>query len=170
MKIVKNKVVSIVYELKVKNEGADWKLIEKTEESEPMVFLFGSSGLPEKFEKELEGKDVESDFEFSLTSDEAYGDVDLNAIARIPANVFEKDGKVDLSTFHPGALIPMSDPDGNIVRGRVLQVTPEEVEMDFNHPLAGYDLLFKGIVVEVRDATADEIAHGHAHGPGGHQH
>ncbi|WMJ73788.1 peptidylprolyl isomerase [Cytophagaceae bacterium ABcell3] len=170
MKITRDKVVAIDYELKVKSEGGGLELVEKTEGQEPMVFLFGQSGLPEKFEENLDGKQEGDAFEFSLTSNEAYGDIDENAIVKFPSNVFAQDGVVDTETFKPGAIIPMSDPDGNVLRGRVLEVTPTEVEMDFNHPLAGYDLHFEGNVKEVREATEEELSHGHAHGPGGVQH
>jgi FKBP-type peptidyl-prolyl cis-trans isomerase SlyD len=64
----------------------------------------------------------------------------------------------------------MSDQDGNIMHGKIIAVSPEGIKMDFNHPLAGMDLHFTGQVVDVREATADEISHGHAHGPGGHHH
>ena len=72
--------------------------------------------------------------------------------------------------FQVGAVVPMSDNEGNHLRGNIIEVTPEYVKMDFNHPLAGTDLHFSGEILSVRDATQDEIAHGHAHGPGGHQH
>ena len=64
----------------------------------------------------------------------------------------------------------MSDNDGNQLRGKIVEVDEENVKMDFNHPLAGTDLHFSGEVLEVREATEDEIAHGHAHGPHGHHH
>ena len=69
-----------------------------------------------------------------------------------------------------GVSVPMSDNEGNHMRGKVLEITPEFVRMDFNHPLAGTDLQFEGKILEVREATQDELAHGHAHGPGGHHH
>jgi FKBP-type peptidyl-prolyl cis-trans isomerase SlyD len=92
-------------------------------------------------------------------------------MAMIPTNIFhDEEGKFDDQMFHVGALVPMSDNDGNQLRGKIVEVDEENVKMDFNHPLAGTDLHFSGEVLEVRDATADEIAHGHAHGPNGHQH
>jgi FKBP-type peptidyl-prolyl cis-trans isomerase SlyD len=64
----------------------------------------------------------------------------------------------------------MSDNDGNQLRGKIVEVDAENVKMDFNHPLAGTDLHFVGEVLEVREASEEEIAHGHAHGPNGHEH
>ncbi|MFN6946161.1 MAG: peptidylprolyl isomerase [Cytophagaceae bacterium] len=170
MKISPNTVVSISYELKVKDQEGNLDLLEKADEQEPMVFLFGQSGLPEKFEKELNGKGAGDGFEFDLNSDEAYGEVDEDAIVRFPIDVFSQNGALDKEVFKVGALIPMSDPDGNMLRGRILDITPNDIEMDFNHPLAGYDLFFKGNITEVREATPEELDHGHVHGSGGHHH
>jgi len=64
----------------------------------------------------------------------------------------------------------MSDGQGHQLRGRILEITDEAVKMDFNHPLAGTDLHFVGKILDVRSATEEEISHGHAHGPHGHQH
>jgi FKBP-type peptidyl-prolyl cis-trans isomerase SlyD len=64
----------------------------------------------------------------------------------------------------------MQDQDGNPMDGRVLEIGTETVKMDFNHPLAGEELHFKGEILEVREATAEELDHGHVHGPGGHHH
>jgi FKBP-type peptidyl-prolyl cis-trans isomerase SlyD len=64
----------------------------------------------------------------------------------------------------------MKDQDGNPLRGEVIKVEQDLVYMDFNHPMAGFDLYFTGKVLEVREASPEEIAHGHVHGPGGHHH
>ena len=64
----------------------------------------------------------------------------------------------------------MSDNEGNHMRGIVREINEEMVKMDFNHPLAGYDLHFAGEILAVREATKDELDHGHVHGEGGHQH
>ena len=67
-------------------------------------------------------------------------------------------------------MITMQDQNGNPLDGRVLEIHPEKVIMDFNHPLAGKNLHFSGVVIEVREATDEELSHGHVHGPGGHHH
>jgi FKBP-type peptidyl-prolyl cis-trans isomerase SlyD len=69
-----------------------------------------------------------------------------------------------------GNTLPMTDNEGNRLQGVVEEITDVHVRMDFNHPLAGQDLRFKGIVLDIRDASAEELAHGHVHGPHGHHH
>jgi FKBP-type peptidyl-prolyl cis-trans isomerase SlyD len=72
--------------------------------------------------------------------------------------------------FQVGAMIPMSDSEGNHMQGKIVEVDEENVKMDFNHPLAGTDLHFQGEILDIREATEDELAHGHVHGEHGHQH
>jgi FKBP-type peptidyl-prolyl cis-trans isomerase SlyD len=170
MKIEKHKVVSIAYELKTTDEAGNKKSIEKVDKDHPMVFLFGSSGLPEKFEESLDGMKEGDTFDFVVESDEAYGDIEKEAIVKIPVDTFKVDGKFDAKSFPVGKLVPMSDQDGNMLRGKVLEVTADAIKMDFNHPLAGMDLYFSGKVINIREATQDEISHGHVHGPDGHHH
>ena len=168
MQIEQNRVVSLTYKLTNHKTG---EKIEETSADNPMLFLVGAGQLIPDFEKNLHGKKAGDSFSFSIPSDLAYGSSSDDQIVSIPVNVFHDEaGKFDAEYFHIGALIPMSDNQGNQLRGKILEVTPETVKMDFNHPLAGTDLQFEGEILEVREATADEIAHGHAHGPGGHHH
>lgn len=170
MKIERNKVVSVTYELNVNDEAGSKQLVEKVEAEQPMVFLFGASGLPEKFEQELEGMNEGENFQFSLSSDEAYGEYEQEAVVELPHDIFKVDGNFDATKFPVGTFVPMTDPEGNMLRGRVLEIRPETLVMDFNHPLAGHDLFFVGNVLNVREATPEEAEHGHVHGPGGHHH
>ncbi|GAB2536276.1 FKBP-type peptidyl-prolyl cis-trans isomerase [Rufibacter soli] len=170
MKIEENKVVSLTYELRVTDEEGEATLVETADEENPMVFLFGVSGLPEKFEEELEGKSAGEAFKFTVSAEDGYGDLDESAIVPVPKNVFEVDGKIDEEMVQVGNYIPMSDNEGNHMQGRIVGVEPDHVLMDFNHPLAGMDMHFEGKIVSVREATQEEIAHGHVHGEGGHHH
>lgn len=170
MKIRNNMVVALTYELKVNDDEGNRQLVEKVEEDQPMIFLFGHSGLPERFEAELDGKGEGESFGFELSVDEAYGDYENEAVVKLPANIFMVDGNYNPEEFEEGTMVPMTDPDGNLIRGRVVEADNEGILMDFNHPLAGHDLFFNGKVINVRLATADEIEHGHVHGEGGHQH
>jgi FKBP-type peptidyl-prolyl cis-trans isomerase SlyD len=170
MKIEKNKVVSVTYELSTKDASGKIALLEKTEKDHPMVFLFGHSGLPEKFEAGLDGLKQGDKFEFSLTAEEAYGDFEQEAVVRLPLDIFKLEGKFDVQDFPVGKYIPMQDNEGNMMQGKVMQVTDADIQMDFNHPLAGKDLYFVGSVLEIREASAEERSHGHVHGPGGHHH
>ncbi len=157
MIIEKNKMVSVTYELKY--DDADAELIEKVEKDSPLTFLFGAGNMLEHFEKNLEGLKVGDIFDFKLTSEQAYGPVTEDAVVNVPMNAFEVDGKVDPELIALGNAIPMMDSYGNKLHGIVLEVANDEVRMDFNHPLAGEDLHFKGKVIEVRDARPDEMNH-----------
>lgn len=170
MKIENNKVVTLSYELYVENDTQKKNLVEVADSSNPLVFLFGSSGFPPRFEDELQGLSQGDSFEFAVERDEAYGEYEDDAVVTFPLDMFKENGVVDESVFKVGNFIPMSDEDGNTIPGRILEVSSENIEMDFNHPLAGFDLAFKGKVIDIRDATQDEIAHGHVHGEGGHHH
>ena len=170
MLVEKNKVVALAYDLKVMDDENNKVLVEKVVKEHPMLFLFGVSGLPEKFEENVEGLKVGDKFEFSVKSDDAYGDFDSESIVNIPLEVFKVDNKFDSEKFSVGAIIPMSDESGHTMRGKILEVNSEDIKMDFNHPLAGKDLYFNGEVVSIRNATAEELAHGHVHGEGGHHH
>ncbi|MGI4872492.1 MAG: FKBP-type peptidyl-prolyl cis-trans isomerase [Janthinobacterium lividum] len=168
--VAENTVVTITYDLSVTDENEQKVLVEQAEADAPMVFLFGQSGLPEEFEHQLASKSAGDAFNFSLTSDQAYGDHDPQAVVDIPKQVFEIEGKIDEDMLQIGNYLPMADNEGNHMQAKVVEISDDSVTMDFNHPLAGMVMHFDGKVQDVRPATADELAHGHAHGAGGHQH
>jgi FKBP-type peptidyl-prolyl cis-trans isomerase SlyD len=170
MKIENNKVVSLAYKLDVEDENGVKQPIENVEKENPIVFLFGASGFPEKFESELVGLAAGDQFDFNLTTDEAFGDFDENAVVKLPREVFQIDGKFEEDKFKVGMFVPMSDSEGNRMQGKIVSIAEDGIEMDFNHPLAGHNLYFKGEVINVRDASMEEIEHGHVHGEGGHHH
>jgi len=152
--VAQNSVVTLTYDLSVTDDNQQKVLVEQAEAEEPMVFLFGHSGLPEEFERQLDGKNSGDAFSFSLTPDQAYGDYDPQAVVQIPKQVFEIDGKVDDQMLEIGNYLPMADNEGNHMQAKVVEVGDEMVTMDFNHPLAGMVMHFDGKVVEVRPATA----------------
>jgi FKBP-type peptidyl-prolyl cis-trans isomerase SlyD len=102
-----------------------------------------------------------------LKSEEAYGLSSDEAVVDVPKEVFMVDGKFDSEMVKEGNAIPMMDGDGNRLNGIVVNVTDNAVKMDFNHPLADEDLFFAGKVVDVREATEEELSHGHIHQSGG---
>lgn len=168
MTVDTNTVVQLHYKLSNHKTGAH---IEETSENHPMEFLFGVERLIPTFEVNIHGLKVGDSFEFSIPTAEAYGEQSDEEIAQVPLAVFyDESGKVDESILKVGAQIPMSDNDGNHLMGIVKDINEDYVTMDFNHPLAGIDLLFKGTIVGVRQATQDEISHGHSHGEHGHHH
>jgi len=171
MKVEPRTVVSLTYELRVDdNEGGEPEVVEKVESNQPLVFLYGIGNMLEKFEKNLEGMQQGETFSFSLKPEEGYGDIDEEAVVRLPIQIFEVDGNLDTEMVKEGNMLPMMDQDGNQMQGRVLEVAEDSVLMDFNHPLAGMNMHFSGKVVNIREATLEELTHRHVHGPGGHQH
>ncbi|MEO6903623.1 MAG: FKBP-type peptidyl-prolyl cis-trans isomerase [Bacteroidia bacterium] len=168
MKIEKNTVVSVDYTLRVK--GTDTE-VEKTSKEQPFVFIYGAGGLLEDFEKNLHEKKVGDQFDFFIDHEKGYGVRDEQHVVMIPMDAFlGEDEKFDDENVKVGVTLPMVDHDGNRLYGKVEEITAEHVKMDFNHPLAGQDLHFKGEVLDVRKATEEELAHGHVHGEHGHQH
>lgn len=165
-----NKVVSVSYELTVNENGTE-TLVEKTEENRPFVFLFGGGGLLESFENNLQGLKVGDKFDFYIPAEEAYGKSQPEYVVRIPIESFlDEEGNLDTEMVKVGNMLPMVDQDGNRLQGMVIEVNDNYVGMDFNHPLADKDLRFVGTVLKIREATPDEIAHGHVHGEGGFHH
>ncbi|MDG5800553.1 FKBP-type peptidyl-prolyl cis-trans isomerase [Marinilabiliaceae bacterium ANBcel2] len=156
MEIGKNKFVTLTYQLRLNSAEGD--LIEETNKENPLQFVFGAGRMIEMFEKNLDGLKTGDEFAFGLKADEAYGQVNKDAVVDLPKNIFEVNGTVDEQMLTVGNTIPMQDAQGNRLNGTVLEVVDEAVKMDFNHPLAGDDLHFTGSVVEVREATPEELA------------
>ncbi|MFM9008110.1 MAG: peptidylprolyl isomerase [Bacteroidota bacterium] len=171
MIIQANTVVTVRYVLH-SSQGVDpgRTLVEETGEENPLVFLVGSGQLIPQFEQNMIGLTAGDSFNFSIVSDEAYGGIDQEALVRVPDDMFKQDGILDLDILRIGNMVPLIDREGNQLVARVAGIEGSEVLLDFNHPLAGHDLHFSGSILSVRNATAEEIEHGHAHGPGGHSH
>jgi FKBP-type peptidyl-prolyl cis-trans isomerase SlyD len=170
MTISKDKAVAVNYYLTASKNNQPEELIEQTSIEHPFVFLFGFEGVLPDFETNLSGKKKGDKFDFHIGSEKAYGGFEKDYVVKIDKAAFEVDGKFDDSRIKVGEDVEMNDADGNRLVGRVLEITDAHVEMDFNHPLAGHDLHFIGEVLDVREATSEELAHGHIHGPGGHHH
>ena len=168
MKITQNSVVSLKYTLANNQTG---EKIEETNESNPLVFLFGVGSLIPEFEQNLDGLVANDTFDFAIKAENAYGMPSDANFAVIPLSVFfDEKGEFVAEMFPVGAMIPMSDNQGNHLQGTIKDIIDGNIIMDFNHPLAGADLHFTGSVLDVRDATKEELDHGHVHGPHGHQH
>ena len=157
MKISDEKMVSLTYDLTVTNENGEQELMERATKQSPLTFMFGMGMMLEAFEKNVEGLSVGDKFSFILNPEEAYGDYFENHVAELPKNLFEVDGKFDEERVAEGQTLPMMDSRGNRMMGSVLEVKSEVVVMDFNHPLAGETLHFDGEVIEIHEATEEEI-------------
>ena len=170
MIISEDKAVSVNYNLSGKKNNQAEELIEQTSTDHPFVFLFGFGGVLPQFEENLAGKKKGDKFDFNIKPENGYGNYELDYVIKLARAVFEVDGKFDEERIKTGKEIEINDADGNPLLGKVLSVGPNEVEMDFNHPLAGYELHFTGEVLDVREASQEELDHGHVHGPHGHHH
>lgn len=173
MQVGNKKVAAISYKLSSIDKKGTKVLLENVDASQPMFFLVGVSGLPPKFEESIHGLKKGDGFDFSLNSADAFGEFHEDEIINLPIEEFlEEDGTLDKEKFRLGSLVPMVDEEGHHVRGTIIEIneTKKYIKMDFNHPLAGKDLHFEGKVELVRDATNEELDHGHVHGEGGHHH
>jgi FKBP-type peptidyl-prolyl cis-trans isomerase SlyD len=165
LSVAANRVVSLSYTLLLSNG----ELADEADAEKPLAFIHGIGQTLEAFDAHLEGLHAGDSFAFSLPADKAYGESNPNFIVDLPVSIFQGPD-VPADILEVGATLPMQDQDGNPMDGVVLEVGEENVKMDFNHPLAGEELHFKGEILEVREATAEELDHGHVHGPGGHHH
>jgi FKBP-type peptidyl-prolyl cis-trans isomerase SlyD len=156
MKIGKNKMVSLTYDLYY--DEAEGELIEQATSEKPLSFVFGAGLMLPKFEAGLEGIGSGDPFEIRLADVDAYGEYDENAVVELPKHLFYIDGEFDEEIVAVGNTVPMMSTSGQRLNGLVMDITDEVVKMDFNHPLAGENLLFKGKILEVREATEDEMA------------
>lgn len=157
MKISANKYVAVTYDLNV-GEGEERELMERATTKAPLVFIFGTGMMLPAFEKALENLEAGNSFNFTIEPTDAYGDYDEEHVLDLPKHIFEVDGKFDAEMIKEGSTVPMMDSNGNRMNGSVLEVKEDIVVMDFNHPLAGETLHFSGSVLEVHEATAEEIA------------
>ena len=168
MDIKAGTVVGLTYELKVSKEEDEIESapfsVEVREEDDPFFFLFGQSGLPEKFEELLQGKKLKEEFSFTLTTAEAYGEADEELLVTLPVDQFSKERGFSPEMLEEGNFLPLIDENGYPMQAKVLKNLGEELLFDFNHPLVGFDLHFEGKVIEVRKATKKELEQGHVEG------
>lgn len=149
-------MVSLLYELR---EGSpEGKVIESLDDKRPLTFIFGTGRLLPDFESNIMLLKKDESFGFALSSENAYGERREDMIIELPISVFEKDGKVDEEICRVGNEVPMVDTEGHPLTGLICEVAESSVRMDFNHPMAGVNLFFSGRILDVRDATDEELA------------
>lgn len=156
MKITDNSVVSIHY--KLTNDNGT--ILDQSPEDNPLIYLHGKGNIVVGLEKTLTNKSIGDTFEVTVSPEEGYGIREEHMLETIDRSMFE--GLDDISIgkqFHA---------EGNTgpVTVTVTKIEGDNITIDGNHPLAGENLNFAIDVVAIREATADELAHGHIHGPG----
>ena len=161
MQIEKHKVVSIDYTLK----DDDGNVIDSSEGGDPLAYLHGMGNIIPGLENELEGKEKGDSLSVRIAPEDGYGEKSDALTQVVPRNMFEGVDKIEVGMqFHA------ADEQGNMQVITVSDVNGDEITVDGNHPLAGVHLNFDVEVVDIRDASSEEIEHGHAHGAGGHEH
>jgi FKBP-type peptidyl-prolyl cis-trans isomerase SlyD len=160
MQIEKNRVVTFHYSL----EELDGEYAETTEGKDPAVYLHGYGGIVRGLERAMKGRQAGDEFSVTVQPEDAFGLRDESVVQRVPIKHLVRPGKLK-----PGSVVVI-----NTTRGErqaiVSKVGRFNVDVDFNHPMAGKTFVFDVKIVDVRDATSEEIAHRHVHGPGGTEH
>ncbi len=161
MKITKSTVASLEYTL-TDNDG---EVMDTSEGREPLAYIHGIGNLIPGLEKELEGKEEGDSFQVSIPPKEAYGKRDEALMQVAPRADF---AGVE-EPLEKGMQLEFQSEQGDQV-ATVIAIDGDNITLDANHPLAGETLNFKVSIVSIREATEDELQHGHAHGPGGAHH
>lgn len=154
MKVQDGQIVTMDYTLWVDDE-----VVDTSEGAEPIEFLQGAGNIIPGLESQLYGMAVGDSKDVMVASQDGYGDVDEDAFAEVPRNQFPEDIPLE-----PGIELQVRDETGDVMNARIDQVGNEIVRLDFNHPLAGKELRFEVKIAGIRQATEEELDHGHAHG------
>ncbi len=157
-KIQPGKYVEIAYDLSETLPDGNENIVHTVEASEPERFIFGiTPGLLPPLAHALEGLGQGQAFDVAVPASEGFP-YNPDDVATLDRDIFLDDkGAFDTDKIFVGARVPMITADGYQIAGRVIEITPAHVKMDFNHPLVGKDLRLKGTVVTVRDATEAEL-------------
>lgn len=160
MQIADNTVVTIDYTLKDDNGN----ILDSSSDGN-FAYLHGANNIIPGLENALNGKSTGDEVAVKVSPAEGYGERNDTMIQAVPRDMFDSEQEIQVGMqFHA------QSPDGNMVVVTVTDVAKDEITVDGNHPLAGVNLNFGVKVVDVRQATEEEIGHGHVHGPGGHHH
>ena len=161
MTIAQHKVVTIHYKVVDSDSG---EVLDSSENGEPMTYLHGASNIIPGLEQALEGRAEGDEFEVTVAPAEAYGERSEERVQQVPKTAFQGMEKIEV-----GMPVTAQTDQGSI-NLVITAIDEDTVTVDANHPLASKSLTFNVSVEGVRDASEEEKAHGHVHGPGGHQH
>ena len=159
MNAIKDKAVTISY--KMTND--DGVVLDDTRDSD-LIYLHGHENILPALEKAIDGLKAGDEFSFTLEPKDGFGEKDESLIISVGKEQFES------ANIQPGMQFQTLDQNENVVIATIVEVKENEVVVDENHPLAGMSLKFEGAVKEVRDATEEEISHGHIHSGNDHHH
>ncbi|MBS3750945.1 MAG: peptidylprolyl isomerase [Anaerolineales bacterium] len=146
-------VVSLDYTLIVDDDE-----VESTQDGNPIQFIQGHGQIIPGLEEALSGMEVDSTKTIHVKSEDAYGESDPDARQKVKKEEFSEDVPLDVGTF-----LDLRDADDNVLSAQIVEKDEETVTLDFNHPLAGKDLVFEVTIADLRPATEEEIEHGHVH-------
>ena len=158
MKVSKDCVVSLEYRLHL----GDGKTIDESEPGKPLAYLHGRGQIVPGLEGQLEGMSGGESKQVVVTPAQGYGEHDSRGLQTVPRAMFPPD-----APLQPGTTISAQTEGGEVIPITIRELKEDSVVVDLNHPLAGKTLHFDVTVREVRQASAEELEHGHAHGPGG---
>ena len=161
MSLTKNQVATVAYTLK----NGDGDVLDQASKDDPMAFLHGVDGMIPGFEKALDGKDIGDSFSIVIEAADAYGERDDTLTQDVASSMF---GDMSDENLVPGAQF-QAQTDAGVEVVTIVSIDKENeiVKIDANHPLAGMALHFDVEMLDIRDATAEELEHGHVHASGG---
>ena len=158
MYVTDHHIITLAYEVRDGGPGGD--LIERMDANYPFKFLFGTGRLLPAFESQLADRSERDAFAFTLTPNQAYGFVEQRNVVDVPMDIFRSSPDTSPEELAIGNFIALTDDQDVTHNGKILSWTPEAVKIDFNHALAGKTLFFKGVILNIRKATVDELIRG----------
>lgn len=159
--VAKDTVVTFHYTLTDKGG----QVLDSSQGSDPLVYLHGYSQIVPGLENALVGKAAGAAFKVEVSPNEGYGDRNEQMVITLPRTQGNLPDDIAV-----GFVVELVSPEGDEIPARVVKLNETDITLDANHPLAGETLYFDIELTSVRGATKEELEHGHAHGPGGHQH
>jgi FKBP-type peptidyl-prolyl cis-trans isomerase SlyD len=156
-----NKVVTINYTVK-DDEGA---VVDQTTKEQPFSFISGQNQILPTLEDNISKMIIGGSQKVVLPPEKAYGEFNEEAVRLVKRSDFPEEMKIE-----EGQRLMADTGEGRHLPFIIKEIKEDEVTIDFNHPLAGKTLEFDVELMDIRDATDEELMHGHSHGPGGHQH
>ena len=159
--VTAGKVISLEYTLR----DAEGQIIDESGPGGPLDYLHGADNIVPGLERKVQGSSVGDELSVVVDPADGYGERQGQGPTPVPRDAFPEDAELEAGMH----FVAQSD-DGTMVPLWVVKVEDDEVFVDPNHPLAGVTLHFQVKVVAIRDATGEEMEHGHAHGAHGHGH